>query len=282
MLYNSPLDKKEEIFMTDSNLLKDQVALVTGAGRGIGRAAALALAQAGAAIVLTARSTDEIHSVADEIKHLGGRSLAIPIDVSDMAQVDYLLVLTLRAFGHVNILVNNAAVVQPLGHVWQTSPLAWQKLIAVNVIGPYLCARAVLPQMLDRGSGHIINVSSDVADDNLAGASAYSASKAALERFSGALAAEVEGRGLIVTTFRPGRVDTSMQAEIRRTPAHLFPGVADWETWHAQGQLRPPSEVAQAILWLSSHFAHDCNGQLFDFNDAAFRQRLTEDLTKNH
>ncbi|HXV96817.1 MAG TPA: SDR family oxidoreductase [Anaerolineae bacterium] len=260
------------------NLLKGQVAIVTGAGRGIGRAAALALAQAGAAVVLAARSADEISSLADEIKHNGGKALAIPTDVSDVAQVDYLLVLTLRAFGRVDILVNNAALVQPMGKVWETSPTAWHKLIAINVVGPFLCARAVLPQMLERGSGRIINLSSTAAERNLTGLSAYNASKAALERFSGTLAAELEGSGVVVTILRPGMVDTPMQAEIRRTPAHLFPKVALWEAAYQEGRLHASSKPAQTILWLASHFAHNCNGQLFDMDDAAFQQRVITDL----
>lgn len=264
--------------MTHRNLLASQVALVTGAGRGIGRSAALALAQAGAAVVLASRSADELHSVADEIKHQDGKGLAIPIDVSDASQVDYLLVLALRAFGRIDILVNNAALVQPLGKVWETSPTAWQKLIAVNVIGPYLCARAVLPQMLERGSGRIINLSSAAAELNLEGASAYNTSKAALERFSGTLAVEVERTGVVVTTFRPGLVDTPMQADIRRTPAHLFPKVTIWEKYQQEGQLRPPTEAAQAIVWLASHFAQDCNGLLFEMSDPAFQQQVNADL----
>lgn len=264
--------------MPNSKLLEGQVALVTGAGRGIGRAAALALAQAGAALVLAARSADEINSLADEIKLHGGKALAIPSDVSDVSQVDYLLVLTLRAFTKIDILVNNAAVVQPLGKVWETSPAAWHKLIAVNVVGPYLCARAVLPQMIERGSGRIINISSAAAELNLEGAGAYAASKAALERFSGILAAELAGSGVVVTTLRPGMVDTPMQAEIRRMPAHVFPKVAAWEAAHQQGKLRPPLEPARAIVWLASDFTQDCNGELFDINDSAWQQRVTSDL----
>jgi len=264
--------------MKTSDLLQGQVALVTGASRGIGRATALVLAQAGASVILAARSADEINSLADEIKHHNGKALAIPTDVSDVAQVDYLLVLTLRAFGHIDILINNAALVQPLGKVWETSPTAWQKLIAVNVIGPYLCARAVLPQMIERGSGRIINVSSGLAERNLEGASAYNVSKAALERFSGTLAAEVKNTGVVVTTLRPGMVDTPMQAEIRRTPAHIFPKVSKWEQAYSEGRLHAPTEPAQAILWLSSHFGRDCNGQLVELGDPGFRQRVITDL----
>lgn len=264
--------------MTTPDLLKNKVALITGASRGIGRATALALARAGAAVVLVARSKDEIGSVADEIKHQGGRALAIPTDVSHVSQVDHLLVLTLRAFGGVDILVNNAALIQPLGKVWETSPLAWQKLIAVNVIGPYLCARAVLPHMLEKGAGRIINISSGAADRDITAASAYCASKAALERFASTLAAEVEDAGVAVTVFRPGIVDTPMQANMRNAPDHVFPLASVWQSWYDQAQLRPPEEPAQAIVWLASRFAQETNGQQFSIDDEAFRKRVAADL----
>jgi NAD(P)-dependent dehydrogenase (short-subunit alcohol dehydrogenase family) len=266
--------------MNYANLLEDHVAIVTGAGRGIGRATALTLAAAGAAVVLASRSADEINSVVDEIKYNGGNknALAIPTDVSDLAEVDHLLVLTMRAFGRIDILVNNAALIHPIGKVWETSPLAWQKLIATNIIGPYLCARAVLPHMLDRGSGRIINVSSAVADINLEGTSAYNASKAALERFSGTLAAEVAGTGIQVTTFRPGTVDTQMQTDIRQAPANRFPKVQQFQSFHATGKLCPPEEPARAILWLASRFAAETNGQQFDVQDNTFRKQFVSDL----
>jgi NAD(P)-dependent dehydrogenase (short-subunit alcohol dehydrogenase family) len=264
--------------MNTHSLLENQVAIVTGAGRGIGRAIALALAQAGAAVVLAARSESEIASVRDEIKQNGGQALAIPTDVSDMSQVDHLLVLTLRAFKRVDVLVNNAAVIQPFGHVWETSPTAWQKAMDINIVGPYLCTRTVLPHMLDRGSGRIINISSGAAESNIEGASAYCASKAAFERFSSILAIEVEGRGVVVTVFRPGIVDTPMQTEIRDTSERHLPKVDRWRNWHEQSQLRPPSEPAQAVLWLASQFADHENGQLFSIDDDRFRRRIAADL----
>jgi 3-oxoacyl-[acyl-carrier protein] reductase len=277
-IFAESLNCPEEKKMNRANLLKNKVAIVTGAGRGVGRAAALSLAQAGAAVVLAARSTDQITGVADEIKQNGGQALAIATDVSDTAQVDHLLVLTLRAFQHIDILVNNAAVAHPIGKVWETSPRAWQELMAINVTGPYLCARSVLPHMLDRGSGHIINISSGAADSNIEGLSAYNASKAALERFSGVLAEEVNSYGLVVTVLRPGIVDTAMQTEIRQTPVHRLPKVGLWQKWHQQNLLREAGEPADAILWLSSSFANGSNGHIFSIDDELFQQRIAADL----
>lgn len=261
------------------NLLQDRVAIVTGASGGIGRATAITLAQAGAKVVVAARSIDKLNEVVDEIKTAGGHALAVPTDVSDLAQVDQLVNQTWLIFGPADILVNNAALIQPLDKVWQTAPADWQQLMLVNVVGPYLCARAVLPEMLKRNRGWIVNVSSGAARSDIEGASAYCASKAAMERFSSTLAAEVAGQGVIVTAFRPGVVQSDMQVNIRQTSPEQLPRVGHWLKLHEEGQLRPPVEAAIAILWLASRFAtEEANGHLFSIDEEAFRQQIAENL----
>jgi NAD(P)-dependent dehydrogenase (short-subunit alcohol dehydrogenase family) len=260
------------------DLLKGQVAIVTGAGRGLGRAAAEALAAAGAAVVLAARTEAEINFVADQIKRRGGLALAISTDVSEATAVDSLITLTIRAFQRIDILVNNAALISPIGRTWEVDPYRWRRLLQVNVIGPFLCARAVLPQMLERGSGRIINVTSGAAQADIVGWSAYCASKAALDRLSGVVAKEVAGTGVVVAGVSPGLVDTDMQVEVRRSTRAAFPRVEDFRQYQANGQLRPPVEPARLIVWLASTYGADQNGAILRLDDDSVRRRLANDL----
>ncbi|MDM8532021.1 SDR family oxidoreductase [Anaerolineales bacterium HSG25] len=260
------------------DLLPNKVAIVTGASQGMGRATALTLAQAGAKLVLVARSETALNQLADEIISAGGEALAVPTDVSQQAQVDRMLTVTMQTFGRIDILVNNAALIDPFGMVWETDPTAWERLMRVNVIGPYLCARAVLPTMLAQNEGRIINVSSGAAVSNVEGISAYCASKAALERFSEVLAAEVANTNISVMIFRPGVVETDMQRDIRAIPAEQLPLVDKWHALFEDGNLRPPQEPALAILWLASRFASATNGQTFNIDEDSFRAQLTADL----
>lgn len=254
------------------------MAVITGAGRGLGRATAEALAAAGASVVLAARTEAEINLLADQIKARGGAALAIPTDVTRTAAVDSLVTLTIRAFRRIDILVNNAGLVSPVGRTWEVDPRRWQRLLEVNIVGPYLCARAMLPQMLDRGSGRIINVTSGAASSNVVGWSAYCASKAALDRFTGVLAAELEGSGVVAAGVSPGLVDSDMQAEIRRATRTAFPRVEEFRAYQARGQLRPPEEPARLIVWLASRFGADQNGAILRLDDDEMRQRLARDL----
>ena len=140
--------------------LRGQVAIVTGGGRGLGRTFAHALAAAGAAVAVVARSSDELAEVVASIRELGRRATAITGDVTDRQAVEHVVHETERQLGPVDLLVNNAAILRTPGPLWEVDPDEWWRTMEVNVRGPFLCARAVLPGMIERGRGRIINVAS--------------------------------------------------------------------------------------------------------------------------
>jgi NAD(P)-dependent dehydrogenase (short-subunit alcohol dehydrogenase family) len=190
--------------------LDGQVALVTGAGRGIGRAIALALSEAGAAVAVCARSEDEAGGLAREIADRGRRALAIRCDVTHRREVESMIAKVEAAIGLVDLLVSNAAQAGPIGPVAATDPDQWWRTLEVNLRGPLYCARAVLPGMLSRRRGRIINVSSGAGFAAWPMLSAYVVSKAALFRLSENLAAETRGHGVMVFAIDPGLVRTGM------------------------------------------------------------------------
>ena len=193
--------------MTELRLSK-QVAIVTGGGRGFGRAIAETLAGLGASVVIASRNAPELDEVANAIKKQGGRALAQTADVSDERQVQELVLAAERWVGSPTILVNNAGVLDPVGPLAETSGASWLRNIAINVGGTYLATRAVLPGMLDRDHGRVVNISSGAADRASAGWSAYCAAKAAVDQLTRVLALEMEGSGVTVCAFHPGHGDT--------------------------------------------------------------------------
>jgi 3-oxoacyl-[acyl-carrier protein] reductase len=184
--------------------LRGQVGLVTGGGRGIGRNVAVELAAAGMQIAVSARSNAEIEEVAGE---MGGR--AIPCDVSDREQVEHLVAETEKELGPIDLLVSNAGITTEEGAAWELDPDEWWRVFEVNVLGVYLTCRAVIPGMLARGKGRIVNVASGAAYLPGSKSTAYSASKAAVHRFSETLANQLEGR-VPVFSISPGLVRTRM------------------------------------------------------------------------
>jgi NAD(P)-dependent dehydrogenase (short-subunit alcohol dehydrogenase family) len=242
-----------------------RIALVTGAGRGIGRAVALGLADAGAGVALLSRTEAELDAVATEIRDQGGTALPIAVDVGDADQITELLSRVTAELGPVEILVNNAAVVWPLGPSATVDPAAWQRATQINVIGPVTLSLAVLPTMIERGWGRIASVSSGVAANPAAmiGGNAYTATKAALEAHTLNLAAELTNTGVTVNVFRPGTVDTAMQGWIRNQDPDRI-GSALHERFVAMqksGTLITPERSASVLL---EHLAAAGNGEIWN------------------
>lgn len=239
--------------MQSSNVnLADRVALVTGGGRGIGRAIALSLSRAGATVAVLARSAAELDSTSAEINEHGGRALALPAAVDDPRAVQEALDVVVATRGPVEILINNAAVVWPLGPATKVSFDEWESALAINVTAAVRLAFMVLPAMLEAGWGRIVNVSSGVAANptGMVGANAYATTKAALEAHTLNLAAELAGTGVTVNAFRPGSVDTAMQAWIRaQDPGKIGRELhARFMASHRTGSLLTPGESAASLL----------------------------------
>ena len=191
--------------------LENQVALITGAGRGIGRAIALAYAREGARLALAARTMSELEETARQAEALGAPTCLIPTDVTEQTEVEEMVKRTLERFSTLDILVNNAGLVGPVGPLQNNDVADWTRTIQVNIIGVFLCCRAALPVMISRNRGKIINLYGG-RGRNL---SSYGASKVAVADITATLALELEGKNIQVNGLSPGSIDTRMWEETR-------------------------------------------------------------------
>jgi len=194
--------------------LKDKVAIITGGGRGIGEAIALAFAREGARLVLAARTVPELERVAGKVKDLGGSAQVVPADVASRQAVDRMIATALDGFGQVDILVNAAGVYGPIGLLWESDPEEWVQALEVNLLGTFFACHAVLPGMIRRRQGCIINFSGGGATSPLPRFTAYGVSKTAVVRLTETLAEEVRGFNIRVNAIAPGMVDTSLQGAV--------------------------------------------------------------------
>ena len=250
-----------------SGEMMEKVALVTGASRGLGEGAARALAAAGAHVMLLARDGALAAGVAHDIAARGARAEALPCDVSDYAAVARVVAETKTRLGEVDILVNNAGVIEPIAEVATSDPAAWAQNISINLIGAYNVLRAVLPAMLSRGGGSIVNISSGAAYRPLEGWSAYCAGKAGLAMLTRSIALETEGKGVRIFGFSPGTIDTDMQVKIRASGMNMVSRIP-------RGDLSPVEHAVRGLVYLCTRASDDLLGRDASMRDDAFRKRI--------
>lgn len=241
-----------------SDRLKEKVALITGAGAGIGAASVLRFAAEGARVIVADRNLPQAEALAQQIVAQGGLALAIGVDVADEAQVAAMVALTHTTWGRIDILVNNAGVGGG-GSVLDFTVDEFDRVIGVNLKGVLLCCKYVLPQMLEQGNGAIVNVASISSTCGIPGQAIYGPSKAGIWLLTRQLAVEYAGRGVRVNAVAPGTIETAMIGgpiagrEVSGGLKYLLDN-------HPIGRFGTPEEVANAILFLASDEASFITG----------------------
>jgi NAD(P)-dependent dehydrogenase (short-subunit alcohol dehydrogenase family) len=248
----------------------NQVALITGGGRGLGRAFAEALAQAEATVAIVARSKDQLRDVAQTIEQAGGRALIFTADVTDRQAIDQVVAEIEQQLGRIDLLVNSAGVLRALGPIAEVDPDEWWREVEINVRGAFLCTRATLPGMVARGRGRIINIASAAGLRALPTTSAYCLSKTAVIRFCESIALEYGDRGVRAFAMHPGTVRTPMTNYIVESDeiGQRAPWVQQWfQQLYRDGADTPIERSVALLMLLASGKADALSGLFVDVDD---------------
>lgn len=244
--------------------LSGKTAFITGASRGIGEATARLFAQAGARVALVARSSEEISRIASEI---GAGALAVPCDIASYASVDAAASETEAKLGPIDILINNAGVVDPIARLVKTDPEGYAKATAINLNGTFNAMRRIVPGMITRGGGTVLTVSSGAAHRPVEGWTAYCSAKAGVAMLTKMLHHEEHWRGVRAMGLSPGTVATQMQREIKASGVNPISQL-EWSD-HI-----PPEWPAKALLWMCGSEADAHLGEELQLRDDELRRTL--------
>jgi len=260
--------------------LAGQVAIVTGGGRGLGRAFAQALALAGAAAAVTAKTESQLNETVRLVESEGGTIIAFPVDVTDQAAMQQMLTSVERQLGPVDLLVNNAAVATPLGYDWEVDPDEWWRTLEINLRAPFICTRMVLPGMMARRRGRIVNVTSTAAYATMPYATAYCTSKAGLNHMTHSLAESVKEYGIIVFALAPGG-PTAMVELVATSPNVPEQVNAQFRGYMEEGE-GEIEQSANVLMFLVSGQADALTGRLFKWDDSIVElRRRTLEIVQN-
>ena len=248
--------------MADEGRFAGKVAMVTGAGSGIGRATALDLAREGASVLIGEVSADRAQAVAKEVAALGSVAEVAILDVADAGAVRQAVAAAIEQLGKIDILVSNAGWDRVMPFV-DTDEALWDRVIAVNYRGHLACTHAVLPHMTERGSGRIVLVASDAGRVGSTGEVVYSGAKGAVIAFAKALARKTARHGVNVNCVAPGLTDTPMLAEVTEQNERLMAAII---RSIPLGRLGKPEEVARAVVFFASSDADYITGQTLSVN----------------
>lgn len=245
--------------------MKNKTVLITGASRGIGAAAAREFASLGANVMLAARTETDIQTIANEINANGGNAAAFACDVSDLAQVKAMTEACVATFGTLDVLINNAGVIDPIDSLAAADSTAWDKLIDINVKGVYYGMREALPYM--KKGGTILTIGSGAGTSALEGWSAYCTSKAAVHHLNACLDNEERANNIRALVLSPGTVATEMQMAIKDSGVNPVSQL-DWSV-HI-----PPEWPAKALVWMCTADADEWLGQVISLREDPIRKRI--------